>query len=98
MARLNLSVPDSVRRFVDERVKAGGYDDAGAYVRALIEADRERADELAELRGAIRQGLNDFEAGHYTTYDAPEKLAAEVKARGRARLAQTARRNKGNGR
>ena len=39
---MNISLPEALRDFVEERVAAGGYDDAGEYVRALIREDRLR--------------------------------------------------------
>ena len=98
MTELNVSVPDSVRQFVDERVKAAGYGDRGAYLRALIEADRQRQGELADLRRQIGAGLKDFETGNYLTYNSPEQFAAEVKARGRKRLASLAAKAKARAR
>ncbi len=41
MATMNVSLPDPLREWVDERVKTGQYANASDYVRDLIRHDRE---------------------------------------------------------
>jgi len=50
---MNVSLPDALRSFVDERVAEGGYSSASEYVRELIrrEVDRTRLRDLL-LEGA----------------------------------------------
>jgi antitoxin ParD1/3/4 len=43
MGRLNISLPDALKSFVDEQVTKRGYATSSEYVRALILADQERA-------------------------------------------------------
>jgi antitoxin ParD1/3/4 len=48
---MNISLPDSMRAFVDERLESDGYGTASEYVRDLIRADQKRHDDerLEEL-------------------------------------------------
>ncbi len=39
---MNISLPDTLKSFVDEQVAARGYGSSSEYVRALIRADQER--------------------------------------------------------
>jgi antitoxin ParD1/3/4 len=53
---MNISLPEALKRFVDERVERGGYSSVSDYVRDLIRQEQVRQAEraLAEL---VRQGL-----------------------------------------
>ena len=42
MSTLNISLPDAMREFVDERVAGGGYSTASEYIRQLIREDQKR--------------------------------------------------------
>jgi putative addiction module antidote protein, CC2985 family len=48
---MNISLPDSMRAFVDERLESDGYGTASEYIRDLIRADQKRHDDerLEEL-------------------------------------------------
>jgi antitoxin ParD1/3/4 len=48
MATMNVSLPDDLRAFVDDQVRAGGYGSTSEYVRALIRRARDR-DRLRQL-------------------------------------------------
>ncbi|NLF05233.1 MAG: type II toxin-antitoxin system ParD family antitoxin [Actinomycetales bacterium] len=48
MATMNVSLPDSLKSYVDEQVRGAGYGSSSEYVRELIRRDRERA-RLREL-------------------------------------------------
>lgn len=65
---MNVSLPGTMRAWVEARVKAGAYANASDYVRDLIRHDQEehkdRIDE--EAIAAIRQGIVDFQAGRVT--------------------------------
>ena len=57
MSTMNVSLPGSLKAFVDERVRKDGYSTSSEYVRELIRVDRIRQAEhaLAEL---LRAGLD----------------------------------------
>ena len=43
MVTINVSVPDSLKQFVDEQVSARGFGTTSEYVRELIRHDRDRS-------------------------------------------------------
>lgn len=76
MATMNVSLPDPMKSWVEERARDGSYSNASDYVRHLIRRDQERARAIARLQSAIAEGL---ESG------APQALdATRFKARMRA--------------
>lgn len=52
MTTMNVSLPDELKSFVDERVVDDGYGSTSEYVRDLIRRDRERT----HLRGLVLEG------------------------------------------
>lgn len=52
MGTMNISLPDSLREFVDEQVTQGGYSTSSEYVRELIGRDHERP----RLRALLLEG------------------------------------------
>ena len=53
MERIDVPLDDALREHVELRTSGDDFPDAGAYVRALIEEDRQR---LEELRAALIEG------------------------------------------
>jgi antitoxin ParD1/3/4 len=53
MATMNISLPDSLKSFVDEQVTERGYGTSSEYVRELIRKDQERQ----RLRELLLAGL-----------------------------------------
>ena len=57
MATMNVSLPDSLKHFVQERASSSDYSNPSDYIRALIRADKQRA--VAEkLEQALLEGLS----------------------------------------
>jgi antitoxin ParD1/3/4 len=52
MGTMNISLPDSMREFVDKQVSARGYGTSSEYVRELIRRDQDRQ----HLRGLLLEG------------------------------------------
>lgn len=52
MGTMNISLPDSMKTFVDEQVQTGGYGTSSEYVRELIRRDQDRL----HLRGLLMAG------------------------------------------
>ncbi len=52
MRKMNISVPDSLKSFVDEQVAKRGYGTSSEYVRELIRKDEDRL----HLRGLLLEG------------------------------------------
>jgi antitoxin ParD1/3/4 len=90
MASMNISLPDPMRDWVQERVDSGQYAGASDYVRELIRRDQASADEgrrwLAKLDASVKEALADADAGRVT--DAAEvfdRLSAKYAAMAKAR-------------
>ena len=62
---MNISLPDTLRRFVEEQVSEGGYGNTSEYIRDLIRRDREARRREAErrLEVLLLQGVNSAERG-----------------------------------
>lgn len=60
MSTMNISLPPSLKAFVDERVDKDGYSTSSEYVRELIRADQVRRAER-ELALLLREGLESGE-------------------------------------
>lgn len=56
-ATMNISMPDSLKSFVDERVKSRGYGSHSEYLRDLVRKDELEAAK-DKMRGLIMDGLN----------------------------------------
>jgi antitoxin ParD1/3/4 len=54
MTTMNVSLPEELKTFVDERVGTDGYGSTSEYVRDLIRRDRERL----HLRRLILEGID----------------------------------------
>jgi antitoxin ParD1/3/4 len=52
MGTMNISLPDSMREFVDKQVSARGYGTSSEYVRELIRKDQDRQ----HLRALLLEG------------------------------------------
>ena len=83
MQTMNISLPDSMKQFVEEQVSAGGYSSASEYVRELVRADQKRKarDALEELLlDALRSGEPEEATPEFWA-----RLREEAEARARAR-------------
>jgi antitoxin ParD1/3/4 len=56
-ATMNISLPASMKDFVDVQLEAGGYGSTSEYVRELIRRDQQVKAEAA-LKGLLLAGLN----------------------------------------
>jgi antitoxin ParD1/3/4 len=43
MSTMNISLPDELKQFVDQRIQSEGYGTSSEYMRELIRRDRDRA-------------------------------------------------------
>jgi antitoxin ParD1/3/4 len=59
MSTMNISLPESLKNFVDEQVAERGYGTSSEYVRELIRKDQDRQ----RLRGMLLEGLASAPAG-----------------------------------
>ena len=61
MKTLNISLPDSMRAFIDEQIAQGGYSTASEYIRDLIrQAQKQTAQE--RLDSLLLEGLESGES------------------------------------
>lgn len=57
---MNISLPDTMKSFVDEQVESGGYGTASDYIRELVRRDqKERAQD--KLEALLLEGLESGE-------------------------------------
>lgn len=96
---LNISLPETQRLFVEEKIKKEGYGTISEYVRELIRSEQKKdqikQQEMEFLRAEIQKGVDDIRAGRSTTLETPEdyeRFAEDIIKRGREKLAK--RRNK----
>lgn len=54
MESMNISLPEGLKAFIDERVKAGGYSSVSEYVRGLVREDQKRQAQ-ERLEGLLRE-------------------------------------------
>jgi antitoxin ParD1/3/4 len=57
MAQINVSLPDGLKKWVDEQVATGRYSSASDYIREVLRRVQDEADELAWLQAEIDKGL-----------------------------------------
>lgn len=60
MTTLNISLPDSMRAFIDEQIAQGGYSTASEYIRDLIRQAQKRAAQ-EKLDSLLLEGLESGE-------------------------------------
>ena len=61
MTTVNISVPDSMKTFIDEQVAKGGYSTTSEYIRQLLRQEAERVAQ-ARLETLLLEGLDSGEA------------------------------------
>jgi antitoxin ParD1/3/4 len=82
MQTMNISLPDPMKQYVEERVSAGDYSSASEYVRELVRADQKRHAK-EELEQILLNAMNSGDPFEVT----PEMLE-DVKQKLRVRAAQ----------
>lgn len=71
---MNISLPDSMRAFVDERLESDGYGTASEYIRDLIRADQKRHDD-ERLEELLLERLQSGSGRKFTVDDVITELA-----------------------
>lgn len=56
MATMNVSLPDQMKDWVEDRLKDAQFANTSDYVRHLIRRDQERQQAIAEMQAAIDEG------------------------------------------
>ena len=57
MAKMNVSLPDQMKAWVEAQVHGGQYGNARDYVRDLIRRDQHNREQIKTLQAAITKGL-----------------------------------------
>ncbi|MFT4027031.1 MAG: type II toxin-antitoxin system ParD family antitoxin [Novosphingobium sp.] len=57
MATMNVSLPDTMKAWVEGRAETGRYSNASDYVRDLIRRDQERAGKIAAIQNLVSESL-----------------------------------------
>jgi antitoxin ParD1/3/4 len=76
MATMNVSLPDAMKNWVEERSRSGRYSNASDYVRDLIRRDQDRAEKIARMQTLVDDAVASGE-GQRTT----EQIEQEARAR-----------------
>jgi len=56
MAQMNISIPDALKSWAEQRVAEGRYSSTSDYVRDLVRRDQEQQEKVARLQAAIDEG------------------------------------------
>ena len=68
MTTLNISLPESMRTYIEETVSRGGYSTASEYIRQLVRDDQKRAAK-ERLEGLLMEGVESGPAVEMTAAD-----------------------------
>ncbi|NEO88111.1 MAG: type II toxin-antitoxin system ParD family antitoxin [Spirulina sp. SIO3F2] len=68
MKTMNISLPETLRDYVDEQIEAGGYGTVSEYIRDLIRQDQRRKAK-ARVEALLLEGLDSGEATPMTEAD-----------------------------
>jgi len=82
MQTMNISLPDPMKEYVEERVSAGAYSSASEYVRELVRADQKRH-ATEELEQILLHAMNPGDP-----FEVTPKMIEDVKQKLRVRAAQ----------
>lgn len=78
MATMNISLPESMRDWVNERLQSGLYANNSDYIRDLIRKDQIYAQKLSAMQQAITDGLDSGPSQELNMEDIKRK--ARIKA------------------
>jgi antitoxin ParD1/3/4 len=68
MSTMNVSIPDSMKLWVEEQANSGRYANASDYVRHLIRCDQERTAKIAHIQALVTEGIESG-VGHRSMED-----------------------------
>jgi antitoxin ParD1/3/4 len=75
MAQMNVSIPDKLKGWAEQRVAEGRYSSTSDYIRDLVRRDQENVERARRLQAAIDEGR----ASGISTRD-PFEYLAELRA------------------
>lgn len=77
---MNISLPDSMKSFIDERLVLEGYGSASEYVRELVRADQKRK-EQEQLEKLLLERLRSGKEVQFGMEDVRKKLKKRLKGK-----------------
>jgi antitoxin ParD1/3/4 len=87
---LHISLPDTLRRYVEERVREGHYGNTSEFIRELIRRDLdERRAKRERLEENLLEAITSLDRGE--GHEVTPEYWQDLRQRARARLAETAR-------
>jgi antitoxin ParD1/3/4 len=90
MAQMNVSIPEKLKGWADQRVAEGRYSSTSDYIRDLVRRDQEREESARRLQAAIDEGRASG-VSEQDPFDYLAELRAASKAGARMRLALSRR-------
>lgn len=57
MATINVSLPDTMKRWVEKQAHTGRYSNSSDYVRDLIRRDQEQAVKITQMQALVTEGM-----------------------------------------
>jgi antitoxin ParD1/3/4 len=68
MTTMNISLPDSMRAYIEQKVAQGGYSTASEYIRQLVRDDQTRATQQ-RLEALLMEGIESGPSREMTAED-----------------------------
>lgn len=79
MATMNVSLPDEMKNWVEERSRSGRYSNASDYIRDLIRRDQDRAQKIARMQALVDEAVSSGES---------QRTMEQIEQEARSRLAR----------
>lgn len=79
MATMNVSLPDEMKNWVEERSRSGRYSNASDYIRDLIRRDQDRAQKIARMQALVDEAVSSGES---------QRTLEQIEQEARSRLAR----------
>jgi len=64
MATMNISLPETMKAWVESHTRSGRYSNSSDYVRDLIRRDQDRAAMIANMQERVTEGINSGVGNH----------------------------------
>jgi len=64
MATMNVSLPETMKSWVESNARSGRYSNSSDYVRDLIRRDQDRAAMIANMQERVTEGINSGDGNH----------------------------------
>jgi antitoxin ParD1/3/4 len=78
MATMNVSLPESMKKWVNSQVKTGRYGNASDYVRDLIRRDQDQLNKITEIRAQLE---SEPKSGKVKSVKSKSQIAMNEKAK-----------------